>query len=178
MKRALFCYTECIMRIYSYFFAGVIILLVGSAMILLFLGAQEKMPPPLIIANEEPITTPKPEDIPEVQPAPETSSSMITVSVPLPNTTITSPALLQGQARGYWYFEASFPIRLVDEEGSVIAQTHGQAQGEWMTENFVPFTATLTWATTTGKTGTLIFMRDNPSGLPENDAEIRIPVLF
>jgi hypothetical protein len=75
-----------------------------------------------------------------------------------------------------WYFEASFPIRLVDANGNMIARTHAEAQGEWMTENFVPFTSTLTWATSTGGAGTIIFMRDNPSGLPENDAQIEIPV--
>jgi hypothetical protein len=79
-----------------------------------------------------------------------------------------------------WYFEASFPIRLVDAKGNIILQTHAQAQGEWMTENFVPFTSTLTWSSTstTATSGVLIFMRDNPSGLPENDAEVRIPITF
>lgn len=103
---------------------------------------------------------------------------MIIVSSPLSNTTVTSPLAIVGSARGNWYFEASFPIELWDANGNMMVQTHGQAQGEWMTENFVPFTSTLTWATTTATSGTLILKRDNPSGLPEHDRSISIPVNF
>jgi spore germination protein GerM len=55
---------------------------------------------------------------------------------------------------------------------------YAQAQGDWMTTNFVPFSSTLTFSTPTTPTGILVLQKDNPSGLPENDAEIRIPVRF
>lgn len=48
-----------------------------------------------------------------------------------------------------------------------------------MTNNYVPFTAKLTFeAPEGGGAGTLILRKDNPSGLPENDDEIEIPVTF
>jgi Immunoglobulin-like domain of bacterial spore germination len=103
---------------------------------------------------------------------------------PLPNAVITSPLSLSGQAGG-WYFEGSFPVELVDATGTVIAQTPAQANGDWMTSEFVPFTATLTFVNpyTIGdpeseKNGKIILRKDNPSGLPENDDFIEIPVRF
>lgn len=101
----------------------------------------------------------------------------ITVSQPVANETVTSPLTVTGEARGSWYFEASFPIQLLDSSGNVIAQTTAQAQGDWMTTNFVPFTATLTFQTTE-TSGTLVLSKDNPSGLPQNAASVSIPVSF
>lgn len=90
---------------------------------------------------------------------------------------VSSPLTITGRARGV-YFEGSFPIELVDGNGKTLVQGTAQAQGDWMTSEFVPFTATLTFAKPTTATGTLIFRNDNPSGLPENSIEYRIPVRF
>jgi len=92
------------------------------------------------------------------------------------NTEISSPLVITGQARGFWFFEASFPVALEDATGQTIAFSIAQADGEWMTEDFVPFATTLTFGSTTSTTGTLVFKKNNPSGLPENDDELRIPV--
>ncbi len=98
---------------------------------------------------------------------------------PRPNQMITSPLTIVGQARGMWFFEASFPIKLLDSNNNVIATGIAQAQGEWMTENFVPFTATLQFAPQTiGSAGTLILQKDNPSGDPQRDESLRIPIRF
>lgn len=91
---------------------------------------------------------------------------------------VTSPLTVEGQARGGWYFEASFPVELRDGNGKLIAQMPAQALGEWMTPEFVPFKAVLTFAKPTTSTGTLILHNDNPSGLPENDRWISVPVRF
>lgn len=101
----------------------------------------------------------------------------ISVSQPSANAVVTSPLLVTGEARGTWYFEASFPVKLLDDQGNEIAITPAQAQGEWMTEDFVPFEATLEFETD-ALVGTLVLEKDNPSGLPENAASISIPVQF
>lgn len=104
--------------------------------------------------------------------------SMIIVTSPTPNVTIKSPMIISGEARGMWYFEGSFPVELRDAEGKTIATSIATTAQEWMTEEFVPFTSTLTWASTTATNGILILKRDNPSGIPENDDSISIPVSF
>lgn len=108
-----------------------------------------------------------------------TSTEMIEVTAPLPGATLTSPMTVTGRARGPWYFEASFPIELRDTNNVLIAKTVAQAQGDWMTEDFVPFTATLTFPPQpAGSQGVLTFKNDNPSGEPQNSMMFDVPVVF
>ena len=100
----------------------------------------------------------------------------ITVSEPDPNVPVSSPLTVTGEARGGWYFEASFPVKLLDAGNNVIAQGPAQAQGDWMTPNFVPFSVILTFPPQTPQMGTLVLEKDNPSGEPQNDASVSIPV--
>ena len=105
---------------------------------------------------------------------------LIRATTPQPGSQITSPLTVSGEARGTWYFEASFPIEIQDAQGNVIGQGYAQAQGEWMTTDFVAFQSipiTFT-AEPTGSAGTLVLKKDNPSGLPENDDQLLIPVVF
>ena len=106
------------------------------------------------------------------------ANSDILVISPSPTDLVSSPLSVTGQAKGTWYFEASFPVRLLDADGNEIAVTPAQAQGDWMTEDFVPFTAVLEFEQPQTPTGTLVLQKDNPSGLPEYDDSISIPVLF
>jgi len=94
------------------------------------------------------------------------------------NDIITSPFTIKGEARGYWFFEANFPIKLFNENGEVLDIAVAQAQSDWMTEDFVPFVAELEFEPSKTEKGTIVLEKDNPSGLPENADELRIPVLF
>lgn len=106
-------------------------------------------------------------------------ADLIILENPKIDETIASPLEIKGTARGNWFFEASFPIVLISDSGEVLVESYATADGEWMTEDFVPFTATLNFTLPQGvKTGTLILKKDNPSGLPENDDELIVPVNF
>jgi len=95
------------------------------------------------------------------------------------NSLIKSPLTVTGRARGNWFFEASFPLELLSQDNQVLAQNHAQAEGDWMTTDLVPFIAELQFETPLeGDNGKLIFKNDNSSGLPENDAQLIIPVRF
>lgn len=108
-----------------------------------------------------------------------TIDNVIAVDAPFKNATVSSPLVVSGTARGAWYFEASAPVKLLDSAGKVIAQGHINAQGDWMTEDFVPFTATLTFPKQpAGSTGTLVLQNDNPSGDPERQKQLIVPVRF
>ena len=102
----------------------------------------------------------------------------IHVTNPVFNSYIKSPLRIEGEARGSWYFEASFPVRLIDANGFEISTSHAQAEGNWMTADFVPFTSQLIFGTSTTETGTLILEKDNPSGLLEKGNSISIPIRF
>ena len=105
-------------------------------------------------------------------------ADLIRLSNPRPNQIIESPLFIKGEARGLWFFEASFPIKLFDENNFLLGITIAQALGNWMTEDFVQFSATLPLAVSSTKKGVLILEKDNPSGLPENADELRVPVVF
>ncbi len=108
-------------------------------------------------------------------------ANFIRLTAPQPNSVVSSPLVLTGEARGYWYFEASFPIFLVDWDGKIIAQGIATAKDNWMTEEFVPFEAELTFApdpNVYSNRGALILRKDNPSGLPEHDDALEIPVII
>lgn len=117
---------------------------------------------------------------PSVSATPRPITDLILVSTPKSNDLVdpSKPLLIEGTARGNWYFEASFPVKLIDANGNILSQDSIQTDGDWMTENFVPFKKTLQFAPPSTLTGTLILERDNPSGLPENDMELRIPLRF
>ncbi len=154
------------------FFIVVIILILLTALIL---GLRERFAKPTAITQPDTNNSAN-----TVTPArPETfANGMIRVASPSINGLVSSPLTIAGEARGNWYFEASFPVTLKDAYGNVLAQQPVQAQGEWMTENFVPFSTTLNFATPTETTGLLILEKDNPSGLAENADYITIPVRF
>lgn len=103
----------------------------------------------------------------------------IVLDQPRPGTTIQSPLFVEGRARGYWFFEADFPVILTDWDGLIIAQGHATAKEDWMTEDFVPFSAVLDFIVPDyGDRGALILQKANPSGLPENSETLEIPIKF
>ncbi|MBI4120757.1 MAG: hypothetical protein HY457_00675 [Parcubacteria group bacterium] len=108
---------------------------------------------------------------------------LIRIVSPRPNGVLESPLIVEGEARGYWFFEATFPLVLVDWDGKIIAQSYAEAEGEWMTEEFVPFRGTIVFEKPIvvgdfSKRGALILRKSNASGLPEHDDALEIPVRF
>jgi len=105
-------------------------------------------------------------------------SDLILVDNPRPNQAVKSPLLISGKARGQWFFEASAPVRILDGDGNVLAEKFIEAKGEWKTEDFVDFEGEITFNSAGAVKGALVLQNDNPSGLPENTRELRIPVQF
>lgn len=104
------------------------------------------------------------------------TDNLIQVQIPQPGQVVQSPLVITGQARGTWFFEASFPVALHDMEGTVLSNGIATAEGEWMTQDFVPFTATLPIPSNFQGPAILVLQKDNPSGLPEHDNLLRVPV--
>jgi len=104
------------------------------------------------------------------------SANLITVQTPFPGAVTGKEFSVEGRARGTWYFEASFPIELHDKDGKILATAIAQAQSDWMTEDFVPFKVQITAPQSYIGPATLVLKKDNPSGLPEHDASMSIPI--
>lgn len=108
-------------------------------------------------------------------------ADLIRVSSPRPNETIYSPLQIIGEARGTWYFEADFPVRLYDSDGRVLAVDGAMAQSDWMTTEFVPFELTLTFDQPETQEGILIFEKDEPASPPESERFVDpliVPIRF
>lgn len=104
---------------------------------------------------------------------------LVKLETPSEGEIIGSPLTVRGQARGVWFFEATFPITLTNWDGVIMAQGFAQAQGDWMTEGFVPFEAVLQFENPNFEDrGLLILEKNNASGLPENDDALQVTVLF
>jgi hypothetical protein len=132
----------------------------------------------LLLLGNAPQESPDPEEEEEVNGEAQ-YKDLIRLAHPLPNQTITSPLFISGEARGTWFFEADFPIRLLDANNNLLVAYFAQTPFDWMTEDYVTFSAHVDFSMPpAGTTGTLILSKDNPSDLSELDDEFRIPITF
>ncbi len=151
-------------------FAGLIMLLIAFAVILrLFPTKPAISPTPVVEPSPPPIV---------VEPTPPPLSDLIKVNYPKPNDVIKNPVSISGEARGTWFFEASFPITILDANRKVLAKVPMQATADWMTVDFVSFEGIVSFIKSTTTTGFIIFENDNPSGEPERSKSIEVPVRF
>ena len=105
-------------------------------------------------------------------------SDLIHVTTTFKDGKVKSPVNVVGEARGTWFFEASFPVTFQDEKGKVLAHSIATTTADWMTENFIPFKTSAKFTVSTDTPGFIILKRDNPSGNTAFDRELRIPVVF
>lgn len=116
--------------------------------------------------------------VPDPANTPAVPKTDIVVHMPQPNELIKSPLEVKGEARGTWFFEANLRVNLLDANGGIVVATYGTAEGEWMTNDFVPFGSVVEFQPPVTETGILRILNDNPSGLPENERHFDVPVRF
>ncbi|MGB9842805.1 MAG: Gmad2 immunoglobulin-like domain-containing protein [Candidatus Pelagibacter ubique] len=100
----------------------------------------------------------------------------IIIDSPEPYQNVKNPIYIMGKAKGSFFFEGTFPVRIEDENGNIIMVDHIETKDDWMTENFVSFEKYLDISNINIKKGFIVFEKANPSGLPENKFEIKIPI--
>jgi hypothetical protein len=88
--------------------------------------------------------------------------------------TIGNTLEIGGKIKGNWFFEGQLPVKLLDGKGNLVSK--GTAVTKQMTEDWVSFDAS--FPNTGTRSGTLIFSKDNPSGLPQNDKSVSVPFSF
>ncbi len=149
----------------------VLIIVVG---VIFFISKKSEAP----VVNEMPITpeTPVTPDVSDTK----ISTDDIVIDSPTSGQAISSGTLtVSGKARGNWFFEASAPFEIQDNNKNTIETAPISAQGDWMTTDFVPFTGKITFTVPPGvKNGFVVFRNDNPSGDPAKDKSVSVPVVF
>lgn len=104
------------------------------------------------------------------------------ITSPKPGEVIASPLKITGYADGdSWVpFEAQLgTVGLFDESGNSLAFGYLLAPG-WLDNPGEPqnFELTLEFIAPLTENGTLVFANDNPSGLPEHERTLRLPIKF
>jgi hypothetical protein len=102
----------------------------------------------------------------------------IHLDTPRPNESIGQRISILGEAKGTWFFEASFPVHIEDNRGNIIKEHYAETEKEWMTEEFVPFKANFELNNSYVGSGTLVIKKANPSDSPIDNQEIRVPILI
>ena len=133
--------------------------------------------------EEAPIIVPIPDIQPPITPTPtiEDIEPKIIVEYPVQNDIVSSPLVVEGKAKGTWFFEGDFPIRLYLGSNKLVdkyVEGYAVAKGEWMTTDYVEFEATIEFPTPSTNNGILVLQKNNPSDLEENNEEISINVKF
>ncbi len=100
----------------------------------------------------------------------------VVLEYPSTGAKVSHSFTVKGKARGYWFFEASLPITVYDKDGSKLWQGPAQAKTDWMTTDYVQFEVAVTIPVSYHGDAVVMVAKDNPSGLPENDASIAVPV--
>lgn len=93
--------------------------------------------------------------------------------------TVTSKVLVSGHARGDLFFEAVLPVDVVDEGDNIVGEGAVRAEGDWMTQEFVPFQGEIAFTLPDGVSsaaGAVVFLLQDMSGLSEDVILFSVPV--
>ena len=157
----------------QYVTAIVLALIIGFGGLFLALTPTPTVAPESV--NDLPIIDPSQQGQPTYF---QSTPNDIVVSLPFPGAVTGKEFSVRGKARGYWFFEASFPIAVYDDKGNELAlglATPEPAGTEWMTTEFINFKADLKVPDTYTGPAVLLLKKDNASGLPEHDASVSFP---
>ena len=126
------------------------------------------------------LLVPSPKGQPSSAVAPTLSpDGHLEIDVPRADDLALSPVAVEGKVTGGgWFFEASFPIKVLDGDGRILGSGTAQALSDWMSTGTVPFAASIHFTAPHFATGTILFQNDNPSGLPANQKSLSVPVRF
>jgi hypothetical protein len=104
-----------------------------------------------------------------------TDADHIVVDLPFPGAVVGKEFKVTGKARGF-YFEASFPVEVLDKDGKQLFIGPAQAIGDWMVDAFVPFSIDVKLPESYIGPATLILRKDNPSDMRQYDGSISFPI--
>lgn len=105
-------------------------------------------------------------------------AELINITAPKPFQEVNTPLTVSGAALSSWYNNSEFQVVLADADYQILASNNAKAKQKDSTEEFIPFDVTLDFKYPIHDRGYLILKRANPSGRPEKDRSVVIPVSF
>jgi len=149
------------------------VILIGA--IFFYLG-QHREPTNQINVNNNPqenINTTE-EKLPEIL---GNKDDLVSFSV-VSGSTISGKMAVSGIVKNAYFFEGNILLNVLDQNKNVLKTGHGSAITDWMTSGPVSFQGIIdTLGLPTGA-AYIEIRNDNPSGMPENNKSILIPVVI
>jgi hypothetical protein len=105
------------------------------------------------------------------------AADVATVATPAADARVTSPLTVSGVAPAGWFFENSFPVRIIDAQGEEIAMAPATPRVNWTEPGDKEFDATLTFSVSTETPATIVLQEDMP-GEGARPRETRVPVIL
>ncbi len=104
----------------------------------------------------------------------------IEVYKPQANEKITgSSVAVKVRVLAPWLSEASAPVEVTDASGKVLGTGKIVGPNDWMTKNgWMDIETNIAFKSNGAKNGFVVFKKDNPSGDPKRDQQVKVPVKF
>ena len=96
----------------------------------------------------------------------------------LPNSKVQGVVSYQGAVKGGYFFEANILINILDANKNVLKTSNAIAMTDWMTIEPVEFEGNIDFTDLPKGLAYIEIHNDNPSGLPENDKSVLIPIVI
>ncbi|MEI8130760.1 MAG: hypothetical protein WCG55_04640 [bacterium] len=104
-------------------------------------------------------------------------ADLVSLSI-TPGATITDVATITGEIKGVYFFEGKAQGVLLDENKKILNSFSLDATSNWLTADAVSFTATVDTTSALAGPGYIRLKNDNPSGDPEKDKYIDVPIVI
>ena len=120
------------------------------------------------LAEEFPDST-----LPSATPAKEGD---VSIQSPQPNVLVSSPLVIEGEAKRGWFYEGEIDIELVDANGEVVKRWFGKALiGGWIEAETTPFRAEVEFSSPSTSVGEIVLFKQTEVG---DRTEYRLPIRF
>jgi len=114
-----------------------------------------------------------------IEEAQEISKGELEIYSPKIGESVNSPLKIIGRVKGGWFFEGSFPVKLMDKKGNIFAESYASSiNGDWMNGGWIEISANVSFLNQSITEGFIVFEKDNPSGIDAYDYSVSMPVKF
>ncbi len=96
----------------------------------------------------------------------------------LPGATVSGATSYNGVIKGAYFFEANIVINILDANKNILKKSNTMATTDWMTVGPVSFAGSIDFTDLPKGSAYFEIHNDNPSGLPQNDKSILVPIVI
>ena len=112
-----------------------------------------------------------------VQHVTKTNKDLVSFSL-ISGSTVSGKLEIMGAIAGGYFNEGSMPVTILDADKKILKITSATAKSDWTTAAPILFTSALDFTGLPKGPAFIELHNDNPSGMPQNDKSILIPIVI